>query len=238
MGTATILGAVYDTVLMPDGKEWTVQNVTYAPLQTTADIRGSQFTQPNTNSLHALLAPTGWRVPTNDEWYAMGAALSGASWLAGSGTASSGNNVPFDGRFTGGVGAELKDPSGWPAPYNVPPYTGANGYGFSARMQDSAVQKIAIWRCYVPSPGIYSPVWFVADNSDSFLYENGWASSSAAHVRLVRDPITPFTGFKVRDRSAPIWRTIAEARVVSGGVWRRPTRIFLASGGSWREVTK
>ena len=231
MPTTRILGEEYYWIQMPDGRYWTVQNVTYAPLQQSSDSVGSLFTQEGTNDLNDALLGTGWRVPTNSDWYSMGASLPGSSWLDGGGYTSSGHNVPFYGRFVS-VGAKLKEPSGWLSPYNVPPYASTNEFGFSAKMHDDLVQRIAIWRSYYPDGG--GPVWFVADNTDSFLREGAWSSSSGLHVRLVRDTPPGFSG--VRPAQSGAWRNASEVHVAKDGVWRKANRIFAPVSGAWREV--
>lgn len=79
MGTATILGTTYQTVILPDGKEFTASNlmaygtgprypashVTNESLRTALDAYGALYLW---SEVLALPLTDGWRVPTPAEW--------------------------------------------------------------------------------------------------------------------------------------------------------------------------
>jgi len=91
MGTSTILGDTYQTVIMPDGNEWLAENYRAIGLVgrgawggdgTSNDGDGRYFYRGAANDEVAAL-PDGWRLPTLAEWRALQTALGGASVAGG-----------------------------------------------------------------------------------------------------------------------------------------------------------
>lgn len=84
MGTATILGTDYPTVVMPDGNEWMAENLAWTTVGLwwnngpSDDGDGRYYTR---NQAWEIVAPaltgSGWGLPTLAEWRAMIAAIGG-----------------------------------------------------------------------------------------------------------------------------------------------------------------
>lgn len=80
MPTATILGDTYQTVIMPDGKEWLAENLKYTGygvwFQGAASNNGfgRYYLKPDALLIHAMLTD-GWRLPTLADTLALYAAI-------------------------------------------------------------------------------------------------------------------------------------------------------------------
>jgi uncharacterized protein (TIGR02145 family) len=184
MGTATILGTEYQTVVMPDGKEWMAANLAWTGAGQWwdngasddgdgryYDLYAGSFTRQTINS--ALLADGGgWRLPTADESSALHSAI-----------------VAIVG--AGNEGGALKSLTGWDSPN-----TGATdqfGFGLQA-----AGRKYAYSWEYKTTR-----TWLMLDESEyAMAFKNDWGNYYPASnegtiyeylvsVRLVRDYAPP-----------------------------------------------
>lgn len=226
MGTATIFGDTYSTVVMPDGKEWTAANLrtTLAPNkapngnEANVAIYGRLY-QYDINT--ALAYPDGWRVPLQAEWDAMIAACGGAAT----------------------AGGKLK--STGTAYWNSPNTGATDEFGFSAFPAGSALdgtsyfefgQYANFWTAWALSVGL--EIRYLSYNTgDVVSYDLPSGEMPGRYwysVRLVRDYSPGFSG--VRPAQSGVWRNASEVHVAKDGVWRKANRIFVPVSGAWREV--
>lgn len=177
MGTATILGDTYQTVAMPDGKEWIAENLAWSGA-------GQANTNPAFGRLYtwaeamALSTGDGWRLPTLPELRSM---YSACDYTTG------------DFAVYAGAGALKTTTAG----FWFPPNDGAaDAFGFYALAG-------GYWFFGYAGQGYYGGFWTstevdaVSAYTSSHLYNSvdaGIAANTKAHswsVRLVRDYTPP-----------------------------------------------
>jgi uncharacterized protein (TIGR02145 family) len=232
MGTATILGDTYSTVIMPDGKEWLAENCKYSGLGVwwnsgvSNDGDGRYYSFSDIQALNALLAD-GWRVPTYADTSAMILAsrdvASNHCWSsclpvewpnAGRCTNANGFSATPSGYFRdyGGPSWVYKDTVFYSWNHINIDYGYGLGYGVIEINEDSA-GDVGF------SAGVGAP-------TNDFL-------SSRFPVRLVRE-----AGIQgIYPAQGGVWRHANEVHVAQGGAWRKANRVFIADAGAWREVT-
>ncbi len=206
-----ILGTIYQTVIMPDGKEWMAESLRYAPLgryfyddPLYFTAYGKYYSFAERDAIKAIL-PDGWRIPTEEEWLDM-IAIPGVS----------GNSLSFPGDYYWRVD------------------NGTNETGFSALA--GGLYQFGSWQNWAGHPsqpsefiawcdGMWSVdptkyVCAVIAEGNAFPYARNPGINSyntgggkIFNIRLVRDP-------------GPS----------SGRVWRKANRVFIADAGAWREV--
>lgn len=180
MPTATILGDTYQTVIMPDGKEWMVSpfiysgsGVDHSTPMLTATL-GRMYTWDEAMALPLM---DGWRNPSVAEWDAM---------LTASGYPLLGGDYP-------GAGAmKSTDPLAW----NSPNTAAANAFGFMAvggGYEAGGFASVGILANYWTSDSGTSPILargiaFYHDNNHAEVAEN-YRTGYHWSVRLVRAPV-------------------------------------------------
>lgn len=226
MGTTTIFGDTYATVVTPDAKEWLAENLrtTLAPNrapngnEANVAVYGRLY-QYDINTI--LTYPAGWRVPTQSEWDAFVVTCGGAA-MAGGKLKSTGTTY-------------------WQAPN-----TGATDeFGFAALPAGSALdgtnffefgQYANFWTAWELSVGL--EIRYLSYNTgDVVSYDLPSGEMPGRYwfsVRLVRDYSPGFSG--VRPAQSGVWRNASEVHVAKDGVWRKVNRIFVPVSGVWREV--
>lgn len=83
MGSVTILGDTYRTVVMPDGKEWLAENFRHADtpgFEVNNDVgnRAAYGRLYRYSDIMATALPDGWRVATREDWRGLTAAVGAA----------------------------------------------------------------------------------------------------------------------------------------------------------------
>lgn len=89
MGTTTILGDTYSTVIMPDGKEWMAENLRWITIgignwwkwNPSNDGDGIYYKTSDIDVIIAALAASGWRIPTYSDMQALASAVNGPHGL-------------------------------------------------------------------------------------------------------------------------------------------------------------
>lgn len=229
MGTATILGATYQTVIMPDGKEWMAENLKYSALGVWFNGAGSDngfgryYLRSEATSIDALLSD-GWHIPTLSEWQALFNAAGG--YGAGNAFAVSGT-LP-----------------------NWNQNTGTNTTGFSAIA--SGYRSFGTWDGYAGNTNPYANIpelrFWLGDFEPNGDYRYGSVTeyqtapyakglgqgtlntygSKALSIRLVRD--SPAIHI-VHDG---VWKKVSEQHQIDGG-WVKSSKIFVPSSGAWAQ---
>lgn len=198
MGTATILGVEYQTVVMPDGKEWMAENLKYDGLGSwwgggASDNGDGRYYQASVVGDISSMLADGWRIPLWQDWDNMFSAIT----LLEGGT-----------HWESLVAASTR----WMP--RIPPSPEPNNkYGFNATPTGCYNNFYPAWRWY-GLPLDASPVFYSFEEVKPDLGYSGYNTvaisqnnkgafdgsagtqypTSAADmfpIRLVRDPITP-----------------------------------------------
>ncbi len=122
MGTVTILGNTYSTIIMPDGKEWITENLKYEGSglwrdgATSNDGCGRYYTSAD---MQSLLLSNGWRAPSPAEWAALRTSVSNSAsaikesgttyWTAAKGSNTTGFALRGSGLYYGTGWEEYRD---------------------------------------------------------------------------------------------------------------------------------
>lgn len=241
MPTATILGTTYQTVIMPDGKEWMSENLCWTGAGSwygdgaVNDGDGRYYNHAGIGTLIAELAANGdgWRVPLYADTEAL---FSACDEPLGPGGAYRVNNMAIpnsrwdaDGRVTNATNT-----TGFNA-YPVGSYSGYYGtwkpkvYGFPGAQY------------YVIPPDGYSAgqaKWEFSKGSDGDIAGHTEDTGAGSYflkdrmvVRLVRDAQI---SFYVPHSGA--WTKTNELHQ-GGSAWRKDTELYVPHGGAWTEVS-
>lgn len=221
MPTTVIAGKTYQTVIMPDGKEWMaeyLQDDTAGGLWYYNDpslaYLGRHY---NYAEVTAFSYPGGWHVPTEAEWSAMWAACGSATDLAYRLCNKSGwrSSSTIYANATDQYGLHLT-PTGWLM---------SDGWFFDDSRAliwwglDGATQ---VHHANIDSAGSTVP-------SDNYNKPIGNAYYGA--VRLVRDATpdlyVPHTG---------AWKRPTSIHVPHAGAWKQASQIFVPVNGEWTSL--
>jgi len=222
-GTATILGDTYQTIIMPDGKEWLAENfrssdgglAKKSPNDDPTKVAdyGYLYTRPAMVTINGMVAD-GWRVPTKAEWNALFAACGGSQ--AGGGLKSTGTTY-WDAPNTGATNATGFSARGAGA------HNGSTPYGFRQACRTWALDSIDD---DTTVDGVIT-----AGYNSTLLEVRSEAGGGYIHyyaVRLVRDytPPVPLSPAVIRwtshDRPLRFQGTVFQG--LPGTVWTRGPR--------------
>lgn len=221
MPTATILGTTYQTVIMPDGKEWMARNlmaygtgprypadhVTSESFRALLDAYGALYLW---SEVLALPLTDGWRLPTPTEWAGVLALVSSPPNL------------------------KLTTTGGWwdPGTPWQSPNTDALG-SLGLNMQAAGSYSDEYWNEDVSQTGYIH----LSDGSSYYLaYAGGYGANVASptrrmSVRLVRDAsLTLYVPY------SDSWTKTNELHQ-GGGSWRKDTSLYVPHGGAWTDVS-
>lgn len=217
MPTATILGTTYQTVIMPDGKEWMAEHLKDATAggawyggNVANAYLGRHY---NSTEVSAMSYPGGWRVPTKADMDGLGAATGSVAGKAHRFCSSDNWSSTFAVNCLDTYGFSFS-PTGW--------YL--SGWFFADRYG-------RIW--YGLDDPTYSWVLSVdANNNSNVNFLNyGKGTSDTACVRLVRDTsphlYVPHSGS---------WTKTNELHQ-GGSAWRKDTSLYVPHGGAWTEAS-
>jgi uncharacterized protein (TIGR02145 family) len=227
MPTATVLGDVYETIIMPDGKEWVKTNIRNAAIQ-GYEVNNDSNNRPLYGRLYVAddisSAPfsDGWHIPSRQEWGGLMFAVSAQMVIDGI------SDSVIDGIKTSGT---TDWNGGW----------GRGLYGFDLRGA-SYCNTTPAWAAFktntyfhVSDPVVGQKVVTCNDNDNAYLqYVEENLSNYAFSVRVLRTPVGDFSG--VRPAQSGSWRNASDVHVAKDGVWRKANRIFVPVSGAWREV--
>lgn len=106
VGSATIAGDVYSTIIMPDSKEWLSQGLEWAGggVAPPATGYGRLYPQSDKATIAGLLAD-GWRIPTATDVNGLASALSGIYGSDGGGAMKTPGTAEWDSPNTGATNA-------------------------------------------------------------------------------------------------------------------------------------
>jgi uncharacterized protein (TIGR02145 family) len=239
MGTATILGAEYPYVQMPDGKWWMAANLAWIPTSipqygngsswwgngATDDGDGRYYNYANYPDhdviAKALLAEgSTWRGPTYNDAMALSAALTAA---VGAGNA----------------GNALKATSEWPSG------GGTDLYGFNAKPAGRGIayydwtwerKTDRLWIDVFKKPnGAGDVVHAMRIDDEAGTFEPYSNDDSATYpcrvsVRLISDvDPNPMALHVVHDG---VWKQVSEQHQIDGG-WVKSSKLFVPSSSAW-----
>ena len=162
MGTATILGTVYPTVVMPDGKEWMAENLKYDAFGVWFSGAGSDngfgryYLRSEVDTIAALLAD-GWHVPTLAEWQAL---ISAAG-------AGAGNAFALTGALP-----------------NWKYSTGTNTAGFAALA--AGYRQFGSWNGYASNPGAF------ANNPALLFWLSDMSGGDTRYGQVLESLVAPY----------------------------------------------
>ena len=224
MPSAVIAGKTYNTVIMPDGKEWMaeyLQDDTAGGLWYGNDpllaYLGRHY---NYTELAAFSYPGGWHVPTKAEWDAMAAACgvsvdlayrlcNSEGWVAGSAIAT--NAVDTYGLHITPTGTKYSD--GW----FDSTYYAHIWYGLYDDPTYTYITNIS-------SGGSTVPV---------YRYVKPIGSGYYAAVRLVRDASLSLS---INHRKE--WKRPVSIFVPHNGEWTKVSNIFVPHNGDWAPLKR
>ena len=228
MPTAVIAGKSYNTVIMPDGKNWTAENLAWDGVgwdyKNDPSYRaeyGRYYDWWMIPSIKSAISG-GWRVPNKADWDTLLLACGGTNALT--------NNLKESGSLHWN-GTNSSD----------------NRWGFSAR----GAGKIALWQngtINIPGVSANDYAEFLMDDGGYSEYGNiyayyvgysstqgiGYVSSTArsgCSVRLVRDA-SPNLYIQHNGE----WNRPTDIYVPHGGVWKRASQIFVPNSGEWKQI--
>ena len=221
MPAAAIAGKTYNTVILPDGKEWMAEY-----LQDTAP--GGLWYQDNAGNavlgrhynyaeVSAMAYPGGWHVPTEAEWSAMRAACGGTTGLAYRLCNKSGwlSSSTIYANATDQYGLHLT-PTGWKQ---------SDGWFFS----DS--RALIWWGLDGATQVHHANIDSAASTVPSYDYNKPIGNAYYGAVRLVRDATpdlyVPHTG---------AWKRPTSIHVPHAGAWKQASQIFVPVNGEWKSL--
>ena len=212
MPTAVIAGKTYNTVIMPDGKEWTTTNAAYASTElgrfwngaSTDNGRGAYYNPVELLALDAMLED-GWRVARFD------------GDVAGLITALE-PDYPTDGDRA----AYLEE-----APLSLLP-VGYYNNSF-AEWYDVDQQPFPATLCLGDSPR-HTYLWAILDGS-VVLWDDGSVFMDQRTTRFVRDA-TP--DLYVPHNGA--WKRPTSIHAPHAGAWKQVSQIFVPVNGEWKSL--
>lgn len=221
MGTATILGAEYPTVVMPDGKEWMAADleggngIAYsAPNPVTG--KTSYFWTPTAGSMGALATqllalPDGWRIPSPEEAEAM--------------LLSVGPDTNYGiARVPG-----MRDNTGWTTPVvGAVNSTGFTALGNGRKGFTNVLEYAGQWFTMALWP-VTSSLEYVVGSGSGFYVEVDNQTNYGKCVRLVRETSRIFTGVRIPKKVRATVGSTGTASILG----RTYNTVILPDGKEW-----
>jgi len=246
--TVSVLGETYTTVVMPGGRQWSVENARNTGLGTESTY-GTKMTLASVSSFDtALSGAAGWRCATDDDYDSLLTAVPGGTRVAlvGQTVASDGTYIPYT-HYYGGVALPLarmlRASTGW-----TPAYLGTDIYNFSLFPEgDGVTAHIRMWAAGSLSGSVGTTYGF-ADVSNSVLLDTSAPATDSRYVRLVRDTPSAYASTDNMYRSfdgGVTWEVVPGSRPAFGISADMSGRLFTVGDSSvrrsdngldWRDV--
>ena len=180
-GSALIIDTTYQTLIMPDGREWLSENFRWSgagALYTgdlSGDVYGRLYNYAVDGSAVEDALPTGWRWPSEDDYVTLFAAL-GASWVT--------DRWAF-------IGREMKE-SG--TAYWAAGNTGTNTSGFGLRGAGRIGSGTSTARTFNADMVTSTVVFTTALREVTFQFKSTGAPYEDAARRTLNNPVSALKG--------------------------------------------